>query len=68
MRNYPVVLALLVALASSVWAIGIDVWGLRTQPDGTTFEAHVFGTNLRVTSSPRMAMNSFMVAVARTVA
>ena len=43
MRNYLAALTLLMALASSVWAIGINEWGLRAQPDGTTFEAHVFG-------------------------
>ena len=43
MRTYLAVLTLLVALSSSVLAMGIDEWGLRTQADGTTFEAHVFG-------------------------
>ena len=43
MRTYVAVLKLLIVMSSSVWAIGIDEWGLRTQPDGTTFEAHVFG-------------------------
>ena len=43
MKTYLAVLTLLVVLSSSVWSIGIDEWGLRTQPDGTTFEAHVFG-------------------------
>ena len=38
------VLALLIALGFDVWAIEfIDEWGPRTQPDGTTFEAHRFG-------------------------
>ena len=43
MKTYPAVLTLLVVLSSIVWAIGVDEWGLRTQPDGTTFVYHVFG-------------------------
>ena len=43
MRNYLAVLALLVALGSSVWSTGIDVWGEVTQPDGTTFVYHAWG-------------------------
>lgn len=43
MGKYSAALTLLVALSSSVWAISIDEVGLRAQPDGTTFEAHVFG-------------------------
>ena len=43
MRNYLAVLALLVALRSGVWAIGFDVWGEATQPDGTTFVYHAWG-------------------------
>lgn len=42
-RTYPVVLALLVALSSGVWAYEeIDQVGLRAQPDGTTFEVHFY--------------------------
>ena len=43
MGKYSAALTLLVALSSIVWAISIDEVGLRAQPDGTTFEAHVFG-------------------------
>ena len=44
-RIYLAVLALvlLAALGSGVWAIGIDVWGEYTQPDGTTFVYRAWG-------------------------
>ena len=43
MRIYLAALTLLMALSSGVCAIGIDEWSEKIQPDGTTFEAHVFG-------------------------
>ncbi len=48
MSFYTAVLTLLVALSSGVWAIGIDEWGVRVQPDGTTFEAYVLGDEFSV--------------------
>ena len=48
MRTYLAALTLLIALSSGVWAIGIDEVGLRTQPDGTTFEAHRYGDKMFV--------------------
>ena len=43
MRIYLAVLTLLMTLSSGVCAIGIDVWGEVTQPDGTTFVYHAWG-------------------------
>ena len=43
MRIYLAALTLLMALSSVVCAIGIDVWGEYTQPDGTTFVYRAWG-------------------------
>ena len=49
MRNYLAALTLLVALSSSVWAFeDIDQWGMRAQPDGTSFEVHFYGDKMFV--------------------
>ena len=49
MRIYLAVLTLLVALSFSVWAFEfIDQWGIRAQPDGTTFEVHFYGDKMFV--------------------
>ncbi len=43
MRKCSAALTLLIALSSGVWAIGIDVWGEVTQPDGTIFVYRAWG-------------------------
>ena len=49
MKIFLAALTLLVALSSSVWAFEfIDQWGIRAQPDGTTFEVHFYGDKMFV--------------------
>ena len=43
MKKLSAVLVLLVVLGSRIDAIAFDEWQPFTQPDGTTFTAHVFG-------------------------
>ena len=49
MSNYLAALTLLMTLSSGVCAFEfIDQWAIRAQPDGTTFEVHLYGDKMFV--------------------